>query len=180
MRYSLLSIFPSLCLLCVAPLSTHAQTAEETCAQIGQTNGAQSTICGAVSGALQTDARAPSKGPVSAEVEESHIFFTRGGTSLDEGARAQLTALVAVLNTDLMRTACLRLIGHSDSSGGRATNDALALKRATTVGDVLRAGLDDPSRVREVISAGESQPLPDLPSVSPQNRRVEIRAKTCS
>ncbi|WP_299419022.1 OmpA family protein [uncultured Shimia sp.] len=116
---------------------------------------------------------------MSDEIQESHIFFTQGGANLSADAQVQLAVLVSVLDTSVLQRACLRLIGHSDSSGGDAANKALALKRAQAVAAALRDGLKDPSRIRVVESEGESRPLTGLEGTSAHNRRVEIQAKTC-
>lgn len=116
---------------------------------------------------------------LSEEIVESHIFFPHGGADLNDDAQVQIAVLLSVLDTSVMQNACLRLIGHSDSSGGDAANKALARKRADTVANALRSGLKDPTRLRDVLSAGEAAPLKGIPSTSPLNRRVEIQAKTC-
>ncbi|WP_422049378.1 OmpA family protein [Shimia sp.] len=153
-----------------------AMSESEICAQIMREYGVRADQC----------ADAPTAPPqrvvsteLSADILESHIFFAKGGTALDGDARLQLAALAAVLNAAPMQTACLRLIGHSDTSGGATANQALALKRAEVVAASLRASMADGSRIKEVVSMGETQPLDSLPGSSPLNRRVEIRAKTC-
>jgi len=116
---------------------------------------------------------------LSEEMLESHIFFPQGGADLNDDAQVQIAVLLSVLDTTAMQNACLRLIGHSDSSGGGAANKALAQKRADTVANALRSGLKDPTRLRDVLSEGEAVPLQGIPTTSPLNRRVEIQAKTC-
>lgn len=145
------------------------------CAQAMQQYGVTPARCKA----SQTPASDSAPNALSGEIQESHIFFTQGGARLSADAQVQLAVLVSVLDTSVLQPACLRLIGHSDSSGGDAANKALALKRAQAVAAALREGLKDPSRIREVDSKGEARPLAGLESTSVHNRRVEIQAKTC-
>ncbi|CUH67046.1 Inner membrane lipoprotein YiaD precursor [Thalassovita autumnalis] len=112
-------------------------------------------------------------------MRESHVFFPAGGSRLDAAAQAQIVQLSEVLNISFMRQTCLRLIGHSDSVGGASVNEALSLQRATQVAEVLKARLDDPTRVQEVLGVGEAQPLAGFATTAVENRRVEIWAKTC-
>ncbi|WP_294222163.1 OmpA family protein [uncultured Shimia sp.] len=171
--------FPHLLILVLLgvfdPSAATALNETELCARAVEQYGVEPTQCGLPS------AGSPSSSPtaLSNEVLESHIFFPQGGTSLNDDAQVQLAVLLSVLNTSVMQSACLRLIGHSDSSGGEDANKALALKRAETVAAALRDGLKDPSRIRTVGSAGEARPLSGLESTSVHNRRVEIQAKTC-
>ena len=170
--------FPQLLMLALLgvfdPSAATALNEADLCARAVKQYGVEPARCGL-----------PSPGPSSApnalseEVLESHIFFPQGGASLNDDAQVQLAVLLSVLNTSVMQSACLRLIGHSDSSGGENANKALALKRAETVAAALRDGLKDPSRIRSVGSAGEALPLSGLESASVHNRRVEIQAKTC-
>ena len=69
----------------------------------------------------------------------------------------------------------LRLSGHTDRSGGRATNRAAGLERARAVrGELEKRGI--PRNVMSVASFGEDQPLvPTEDGVREvQNRRVVI------
>jgi outer membrane protein OmpA-like peptidoglycan-associated protein len=70
------------------------------------------------------------------------------------------------------------VVGHTDTTGGRATNFALGLRRATSVRNLLRqTGLDAGSI--DVVSHGESEPLvPTADGIfEPKNRRVEITVR---
>lgn len=116
---------------------------------------------------------------LAARMRESHVFFPAGGSRLDAAAQAQITQLSEVLKVSVMRQACLRLVGHSDSVGGAAANEALSLQRAVQVADMLKAQLDDPMRVQEVLGVGETRPLSGFATTAVENRRVEIWAKTC-
>lgn len=148
----------------------------EICAQIMRDYGVQPEKC------PKTTAT-PSKGStgdLDSEIRESHIFFKQGGTVLDDAAQVQLAALAAVLQTAPMQSACIRLIGHSDTSGGVAANQKLGLRRAQTVASALKAAMPKDNRIDDISSAGETRPLEGIKGTSPLNRRVEIRARTCT
>jgi outer membrane protein OmpA-like peptidoglycan-associated protein len=70
------------------------------------------------------------------------------------------------------------VVGHTDTTGARAANVALGLKRANVVRAILvEAGLDSSSV--EVTSHGEADPLVPTPdqTLEPRNRRVEISVR---
>jgi outer membrane protein OmpA-like peptidoglycan-associated protein len=70
------------------------------------------------------------------------------------------------------------VVGHTDTTGDRASNFALGLKRATMVRTLLtQAGLD-PAAI-EVVSLGETDPQVRTPDATsePLNRRVEIAVR---
>lgn len=113
------------------------------------------------------------------EVYESHVFFTKGGAALDDVALGQITLLAQVLDTTLLRDACLRLIGHSDTSGNTEANYQLAIKRAEAVQAELYKHMSDQARIVEIAAKGEAAPLPNVAGTSPWQRRVEIRARSC-
>jgi outer membrane protein OmpA-like peptidoglycan-associated protein len=92
---------------------------------------------------------------------------------------AQISVLADVLQSPLMQGACLRLVGHSDSSGPAAQNREIALERAQAVATELRRRLEAPERVREVATEGEDQPMPGFQPTSRYNRRVALFAKSC-
>jgi outer membrane protein OmpA-like peptidoglycan-associated protein len=164
----------------LAPTASIAMDEAALCARALEQYGVEPTRCRArVSVLSDTAPSGAAPNALSAEIRESHVFFPQGGATLNEDAQVQLAVLVSVLDTSAMQPACLRLIGHSDSSGGDAANKALALKRAEAVATALRDGLKDPSRIRVVMSEGEARPLAGLESTSVHNRRVEIQAKTC-
>jgi len=161
------------------PLRAEALDKAALCARAQETYGVTPERCLSTA---QPSAQKAASG-LSDEMSESHIFFPAGGARLDDDAQVQIAVLLEVLHTTVMKNACLRLVGHSDSSGGEAANKALARKRADVVALALalalRDGLEDPSRLQDVISEGEAKPLVGVPSTSPHNRRVEIQARTC-
>lgn len=101
------------------------------------------------------------------------LYFESGGT--------QLTAESAALLPKIVDNAAKRpgvdasIIGHTDTVGKADANTALALRRANSVAEMIRAkGLKVVALTVE--SHGESNPLVKTPdeSAEPRNRRVEI------
>jgi|GEM_PF-7035392 len=112
-------------------------------------------------------------------IGESHIFFPQGGTNIDQLGEMQIKLLGELLNGETLGAACIHLIGHSDTSGRRQTNQRIAMKRAQVVKESLSRVLDTGSRIRYVSAKGESAPLPKISPGSKWQRRVEIRAARC-
>jgi outer membrane protein OmpA-like peptidoglycan-associated protein len=86
------------------------------------------------------------------------FVFDRSGTAdmLPQG-RAELDALARTLRGSEMQVQGLTITGHTDRLGDAAYNDALALRRASTVRDYLKsAGVTAPMEVR---SMGEREPV---------------------
>ncbi|MEM1233630.1 MAG: OmpA family protein [Pseudomonadota bacterium] len=112
-------------------------------------------------------------------MRENHIFFPRGGANLDGDARKQVALLARVLGTQAMAGTCLKLVGHSDSSGGAAANSALSTKRAQAVRDALLNAIGTAAPTMVVAGMGEDDLLPDLPSTHVAQRRVALWARPC-
>ena len=159
----------------VSSSTGHTMSPQELCTKVFEQYGIRTEECGA---APVEKPRAQSE-EISAEFRENHIFFKSGGVVLDDDAKLQLAILVEVLKTPLMKGACLRLVGHSDTSGSGTRNMEIALQRAEAVAAVLERGLGDRKRILKVSSDGEAHPIAGIPSASPTNRRVEIWAKDC-
>ena len=69
----------------------------------------------------------------------------------------------------------LVVIGHTDTVGSQASNDALSLRRAQEVRDLYIQGGFPAARI-EAVGRGERElavPTPDE-TAEPRNRRVEI------
>jgi outer membrane protein OmpA-like peptidoglycan-associated protein len=167
-RYAVFSLFS----LFAAPLSAGPE--ELMCADLQQKYGVRSLAC--EDGGQPADARLRA---LNAQTLESHIFFVQGGSRLNRESKAQLEVLAKVLHTPPMSQACLQLVGHSDAAGGENANMRLAQRRADAVAGFLRAHLDNPNRIRAVLSEGEQRPLDGQPAMAAVNRRVEILARTC-
>jgi outer membrane protein OmpA-like peptidoglycan-associated protein len=160
----------------LAPGQGWSLTSQQLCEKVFEQYGLRSEGCDLEDAPTPpVDTRTP-----DAEMRENHVFFASGGTGLDAGALAQISVLADVLRSPLMQGACLRLVGHSDSSGPAEQNRQIALERAQAVASELRRRLDAPERVREVASEGEDQPLPGFKPTSRHNRRVALFAKSCN
>lgn len=116
---------------------------------------------------------------LSKELKESHIFFTQGGTTLSKDAKDQVNQLASVLDTRPMRRACVKLVGHSDSSGAAELNKKISKLRAEAVAAILKEKMNDGSRIKFVDGVGEAQLLEGFPESSPYHRRVAILARDC-
>ena len=166
----------TLCLavLVACPAGAQGLTAGD-CAEIRAAYGIVPEACreGAV-------AAAPERTMPTEDMRRDNVFFTQGGTELDEAALLQVVRLAEVLNTRPMRGTCLRLVGHSDSSGEALLNLEIGAKRAVAVQNRLALLLDRPGRIEATQSRGEEAPLPGLPAASPWQRRVEIWVRECA
>ena len=124
----------------------------------------------------------PSDGRIAAlsqELRENHIFFPRGGANLDDDARGQIALLSRVLGTEAMMGTCLKLVGHSDSSGSATANLRLSERRAEAVRAELSSLMGATAPVIEVSGMGEDELLPSLPSTHVAQRRVTLWARAC-
>lgn len=140
----------------------------------------------AANGKLKDDAagfdlRLETPQPLSDRVlRESHVLFEAGGTALDAKAQGQIAMLGDILNMPLFHGTCVRLIGHSDTSGAPQQNQRISQARAEVVGEALRYHLDDPARVLNPHAKGELEPLDGWASTDPLNRRVAIWLGGCA
>ncbi len=110
--------------------------------------------------------------PVQLSVAETVQFGTG-----EAAVRAQYEPLIA-LAVELMTSqpnAELTLIGHTDDVGEEASNEALSVRRATTVSDeIVRRGIEPERLTAE--GRGELEPIEsnDTPEGRAANRRVEF------
>jgi len=110
---------------------------------------------------------APSDGPLA------EVHFESASADLTPGGRER--ALDAARRLANMELAAVRIVGHTDSVGDAAANEALARARAATVADFLvEAGID--LELIEVAAMGESAPPIRTPDevAEPLNRCVGI------
>jgi outer membrane protein OmpA-like peptidoglycan-associated protein len=101
------------------------------------------------------------------------LFFPLDSDDLTAESRGRVPEILKALSSFSVPEVVV--IGHTDTTGDRQVNIALALSRANTVrGLLVDAGLE-PSMV-EVVSHGEADPLIRTPdeTFEPRNRRVEI------
>lgn len=101
------------------------------------------------------------------------LYFETGGVRLTPESLALLATILA--ETAKRATVDMSVIGHSDTMGSTELNDALSLKRAQIVAELLTS---DGLKVDEltVESHGERNLLVPTPDETPEprNRRVEI------
>lgn len=112
--------------------------------------------------------------------QQSHIFFQRGGTTLDHAALEKIEHLSRLLNADFLKNTCIMLVGHSDSIGPSHSNMRLSAARIAVVHNVLETHLTVTGRIRKLEARGEDDPLLTMQPNSAWQRRVEIRARDCS
>lgn len=120
-------------------------------------------------------------------VAESAIFtsqadfvsFESGGSEIGGGAQDQLDALVAVMNSPHMLDVCMRLVGHSDSTGKETGNLRVSRLRAERVAAYLSTRLLRPGRILQVSGVGSSDPMPEYPDYAREQRRVTFQVRKC-
>lgn len=105
-----------------------------------------------------------------------NVYFIFGQDDLTEESRK---AILPVLENMARRPAAeIMVIGHTDRTGPDAVNDALSLKRAERVKDMLVQSGIRADRIA-VAGRGSREPLVDTPEgvSEPRNRRVEINVR---
>ncbi|WP_050530850.1 OmpA family protein [Pseudaestuariivita atlantica] len=151
--------------------SAAALTAEE-CREVTEKYGVRAIGC---DGPSEPVAEAT---PDLQRLMESHIFFATGDT-LKPGEAQRLALLARVLDTSVLQDACLRLVGHSDSSGPADANLTVSRKRVERVASYLAGTIADRTRIVEVLAMGEQELLVGFAPDATENRRVAIYAKPC-
>ena len=129
-------------------------------------------------GKKEEPAPAPAPAPeVITLNDQGSVMFAYDSAELTPAAQQQLRTLTGKLNDPSV--ASIKVIGHTDSRGSDAYNQALSERRANAVRDVLvnQHGIDS-SRVSSV-GYGESRPVADNDSESGRaiNRRVEAEVE---
>lgn len=101
------------------------------------------------------------------------ISFDVGSAAIKPELRAVLDAFANSLRGDA--NARVLIVGHTDSTGSEATNNALSLERAKSVRDFI-ADHGAPSVRIETAGRGEREPVADNSTDAgrARNRRVEI------
>jgi outer membrane protein OmpA-like peptidoglycan-associated protein len=101
------------------------------------------------------------------------LYFESGGAKLTPESQLQLTEIIA--RAEKRATVDMSIIGHSDTVGRAEVNEALSLKRAQTVAELIKSqGLHVEALIVE--SHGKRNLLIATPDETPEprNRRVEI------
>ncbi|MDJ0642093.1 MAG: OmpA family protein [Erythrobacter sp.] len=115
----------------------------------------------------------PPRREVCTSVEPGLVFFEFD--SSNPGPDATQTIEIVATNARECGWDRFRVVGHTDRSGSDAYNDALSVRRAEAVANLM-ASLGIPRGQMAVSAEGESNPrVPTADGVrSPENRRVEI------
>jgi outer membrane protein OmpA-like peptidoglycan-associated protein len=104
------------------------------------------------------------------------LYFESGGTTLTAESAAMLEKIIEVAGK--RPVVDMSVIGHTDTPGKAELNEALALKRANAIADLLKEkGLK--VHALAVESHGERNLLVQTPDDTPEprNRRVEISVR---
>lgn len=104
----------------------------------------------------------------------SKALFAHDKSNLRPEGMAQLDDLADKIKRD-DRVVDVKVVGHTDSSGSEAYNQALSVRRATTVRDYL-ASKGVPASLMSVSGMGESSPVASNATKEgrAENRRVEV------
>lgn len=111
--------------------------------------------------------------PMAAENAMYLIFFNWDSSKIDQGAMNILEAVAGEVAANTPET--ISVVGHADTSGAKAYNQRLALKRAKAAKTKL-TGLGVPADLIMVDAKGETDLLVPTPDNvrEPANRRVNI------
>ncbi|HEX2827304.1 MAG TPA: OmpA family protein [Burkholderiales bacterium] len=104
------------------------------------------------------------------------LYFTTGTTELTAASRQSLNEVRSKIKG--FPAAQVTVTGHTDRVGGSEANDALSLKRAAAIRDLLvRIGI--PRDAIEVVGRGEREPVVQTADgvAEERNRRVEIKLR---
>jgi OmpA-OmpF porin, OOP family len=104
------------------------------------------------------------------------LFFTTGRTELTAQSKAALNEVRQKIKG--FPAAQVTVIGHADRVGNTEANDALSLKRAAVIRDML-VEIGIPRDAIEVVGRGEREPLVQTGDgrAEDRNRRVEIKLR---
>lgn len=104
------------------------------------------------------------------------LFFMIGRTDLTPQSRAALNEVRQKIKG--FPAAQVTVIGHTDRVGTPESNDALSLKRASAIRDLL-VEIGIPRTAIEVVGRGEREPLVQTSDgkAEERNRRVEIKLR---
>ena len=118
----------------------------------------------------------PSEPPVVPEGEQVNlkITFETNSAFIRPGQTGVLTELCTAL-TEAPSDWSFNIIGHADAAGNDLYNLRLSEARAREVRRYLSQECGVSAARLNVYGVGESRPLPNVPPVSEENRRVEIQ-----
>jgi outer membrane protein OmpA-like peptidoglycan-associated protein len=104
------------------------------------------------------------------------LFFITGRTELTPQSRAALKDVRQKIKS--FPAAQVSVIGHADRVGSIEANDALSLRRASAIRDLL-VEIGIPRETIEIVGRGEREPLVQTANgvADERNRRVEIKLR---
>ena len=104
------------------------------------------------------------------------LYFTTGTTELTAQSRQSLNEVRSKIKG--FPAAQVSVIGHTDRVGSVESNDALSLKRAASIRDIL-VQIGIPREAIEVVGRGEREPIVQTADgvAEERNRRVEIKLR---
>ena len=104
------------------------------------------------------------------------LYFTSGTTELTAQSRQSLNDVRSKIKS--FPAAQVTVIGHTDRVGNSESNDALSLKRAASVRELL-VQIGIPRNAVEIVGRGEREPLVQTADGvgEERNRRVEIKLR---
>ncbi|MCP5088916.1 MAG: OmpA family protein [Rhodobacteraceae bacterium] len=126
----------------------------------------------------RTDATSQHNHRGAAKSENGYfVQFAFDSAKLEPQFQEHLNRLSDVLKVQAMATACLKVIGHTDTVGDAGYNLKLSEQRAKTVVAYLQKNKEIPASRVSTEAAGETRPLPDIKGDDALNRRVEFATK---
>jgi outer membrane protein OmpA-like peptidoglycan-associated protein len=136
-------------------------------------------VASAATGAVPQVQASPSRRSRAAAKPGNGYFvhFAFDSAKLEPEFKEHLNRLSDVLKVQAMSTTCLKIIGHTDTVGGKVYNKRLSQKRAKTVATYLKVQRNIPSSRLMIEAAGEDRPLPNIKGDDALNRRVEFVTK---
>jgi outer membrane protein OmpA-like peptidoglycan-associated protein len=119
----------------------------------------------------QTPPRPPSAPLPTIDLE---VLFAYDSDNLTPEAMGKLANLASALRDPRLQGSTLIFIGHTDSVGSAAYNNALSLRRARSVANFVQGTLGLPSSQIEAVGVGFSRLKNSRDPASAQNRRVQL------
>lgn len=120
--------------------------------------------------------RASEQSRIDNQLDNRIVEFESGSSRLTERGRKLLDDMILTLGT--LQDQGIEIIGHTDSRGPRAANNALSAARAEAVKDYL---VDNGLQQDALISLGAGEQRPIASNESPEgrarNRRIEFRLR---
>lgn len=103
-----------------------------------------------------------------------YLNFAFNSDSFTLESTEKLNSLGKILASKDLEKSNFLIEGHTDSKGNEEYNRTLSMKRALGVRDYLCSKFNLGKNLFRVIGKGESDPIPDLSTLDPFNRRVVI------